>query len=47
VPGSRGAGRTPPRETFAVTGETGHTHADRGRQRVEAWLDEKADWGFM
>jgi hypothetical protein len=40
------AGRALPRATFAVTGETGRTHADRGRERVQAWLDEKAAWGF-
>jgi len=40
------AGRALPRATFAVTGETGRTHADRGRARVEAWLAEKAAWGF-
>jgi hypothetical protein len=40
------AGRALPRKTFAVTGETGRSHADRGRQRIEAWLDEKATWGF-
>ncbi|HYZ97155.1 MAG TPA: hypothetical protein VE575_00305 [Acidimicrobiales bacterium] len=40
------AGRALPRETFTITGETGRIHADRGRQRIEAWLDEKATWGF-
>ena len=40
------AGRALPRTQFAVTGETGRTHASRGRQRIEAWLDEKARWGF-
>ncbi|HEY2997598.1 MAG TPA: hypothetical protein VGJ43_03435 [Acidimicrobiales bacterium] len=40
------AGLAVPRRTFTVTGETGATHADRGRGRVEAWLDEKATWGF-
>jgi hypothetical protein len=40
------AGRALPRETFAITGEAGATHAERGRRRVEAWLDEKATWGF-
>jgi hypothetical protein len=40
------AGRALPRTRFAVTGETGRTHADRGRERIEAWLDEKARWGF-
>jgi hypothetical protein len=40
------AGRALPRETFAITGETGRTHAQRGRERIEAWLDEKAAWGF-
>ncbi len=40
------AGRGLPDDTFAVTGEPGMTHADRGRQRIDAWLDEKAAWGF-
>jgi hypothetical protein len=40
------AGLALPDRTFAVTGETGATHADRGRQRIDAWLDEKAAWGF-
>ncbi|HEY8543756.1 MAG TPA: hypothetical protein VIL36_01865, partial [Acidimicrobiales bacterium] len=40
------AGRALPDATFDVTGETGRTHAARGRSRVEAWLDEKARWGF-
>ncbi|GAB3700069.1 hypothetical protein [Mariniluteicoccus flavus] len=31
---------------FAVSGEPGRVHADRGRQRILAWLDEKARWGF-
>jgi len=39
-------GRGLPRERFAITGLTGRQHAARGRQRIEAWLDEKADWGF-
>ena len=40
------AGRALPDATFTVTGETGATHADRGRERIEAWLDEKAAYGF-
>jgi hypothetical protein len=40
------AGRALPDATFAMTGETGRVHAERGRQRIEAWLDEKAAWGF-
>ncbi len=40
------AGRALPDTTFTITGETGATHADRGRQRIEAWLDEKAAYGF-
>ena len=40
------AGRALPDTTFTVTGEPGSTHADRGRQRIEAWLDEKAAYGF-
>jgi hypothetical protein len=40
------AGRALPRTTFTITGESGRSHADRGRQRIEAWLDEKAAWGF-
>ena len=40
------AGRALPGATFAVTGETGAVHAQRGRARIEAWLDEKAAWGF-
>lgn len=40
------AGRALPDATFAVTGETGRVHAERGRERIEAWLDEKAEWGF-
>lgn len=40
------AGSALPDERFAITGEPGRTHADRGRQRVLQWLDEKARWGF-
>jgi hypothetical protein len=40
------AGRALPGETFAITGETGAFHAERGRAQIEAWLDEKAEWGF-
>jgi hypothetical protein len=40
------AGRALPGETFAVSGEPGRVHAERGRRRIEAWLDEKATWGF-
>jgi hypothetical protein len=40
------AGRGLPEATFAVTGHPGRAHADRGRERIEAWLDEKAAWGF-
>ena len=40
------AGRALPDATFTVTGEPGRTHADRGRARIEAWLDEKAAYGF-
>jgi hypothetical protein len=40
------AGRALPEATFTITGEPGAVHAERGRQRVEAWLDEKAAWGF-
>jgi hypothetical protein len=40
------AGRALPRATFDISGETGSVHADRGRRRIEAWLDEKATWGF-
>jgi hypothetical protein len=29
-----------------VTGEPGRTHGERGRRRIEEWLDEKAAWGF-
>jgi len=35
-----------PDERFTVTGLTGHDQAEHGRERVEAWLDEKAAWGF-
>lgn len=40
------AGRGLPEATFGVTGEAGSTHAGRGRERIERWLDEKAAWGF-
>ncbi|WP_432559761.1 hypothetical protein [Granulicoccus sp. GXG6511] len=40
------AGGALPDETFAISGESGRTHADRGRARLTAWLDEKARWGF-
>ncbi len=40
------AGRALPTTTFAITGEPGSVHAERGRQRVSDWLDEKARWGF-
>jgi hypothetical protein len=40
------AGRALPGATFAITGEQGRVHAERGRDRIEAWLDEKAQWGF-
>jgi hypothetical protein len=40
------AGRALPRQTFAITGETGREHERRGRERIESWLDEKARWGF-
>lgn len=40
------AGRSLPRTTFAFTGEPGRVHAARGRERIEAWLDEKARFGF-
>ncbi|HEX5945845.1 MAG TPA: hypothetical protein VFY82_06180 [Acidimicrobiales bacterium] len=40
------AGRALPEATFAITGEPGAVHAERGRARVEAWIDEKAAWGF-
>lgn len=40
------AGRGLPRATFAITGETGRTHAARGRERIVEWLDEKAAYGF-
>src|SRR5262245_14467406 len=40
------AGRALPDATFAITGHTGEATAADGRARVEAWLDEKATWGF-
>jgi hypothetical protein len=40
------AGRALPDQTFAVTGTTGREEEADGRARVEAWLDEKASWGF-
>jgi hypothetical protein len=40
------AGRALPHHTFAIAGEAGTTHAERGRRRIETWLDEKANWGF-
>ena len=40
------AGRALPDATFAFTGEVGSAHEERGRQRIEAWLDEKAEFGF-
>jgi hypothetical protein len=35
-----------PDATFAITGEPGTVHAERGRERILEWLDEKARWGF-
>lgn len=40
------AGRELPDDRFAITGEPGRVHADRGRVRLLAWLDEKARWGM-
>src|SRR5262245_44927314 len=40
------AGRALPDATFAIAGHTGEATAADGRARVEAWLDEKAAWGF-
>lgn len=40
------AGSSLPDQRFAISGETGRTHADRGRDRLAVWLDEKARWGF-
>jgi len=40
------AGRALPTTTFAITGEPGSVHAERGRQRISEWLDEKARFGF-
>jgi hypothetical protein len=40
------AGRALPDETFTITGLDGREHARRGREGIEAWLDDKARWGF-
>lgn len=40
------AGGSLPDRTFTIIGEPGRTHQDRGRDRVTAWLDEKARWGL-
>ncbi|OYO23970.1 hypothetical protein CGZ93_05560 [Enemella dayhoffiae] len=40
------AGGALPDERFTITGQPGRAHAERGRQRVLGWLDEKARWGF-
>jgi hypothetical protein len=40
------AGSGLPDTTFAITGETGRTLAERGRERILQWLDEKAAYGF-
>jgi hypothetical protein len=40
------AGRALPTAPFTISGETGATHAARGRERISAWLDEKARFGF-
>ena len=40
------AGRALPDTTFTITGEPGSVHAERGRGRIEQWLDEKAAYGF-
>src|SRR5690606_2081818 len=40
------AGRALPAASFTVTGERGAGLAGRRRERVEAWLGEKATWGF-
>ncbi len=39
------SGRALPDETFAITGELGSVHAERGRERIEEWLDEKIAFG--
>ena len=43
VPGRAGAAR---RHLRHHRRDRAGRHADRGRQRIEAWLDEKAAWGF-
>lgn len=40
------AGTQLPDERFEVSGETGRVHAERGRVRINAWLDDKTRWGF-
>ncbi|GAB3624387.1 hypothetical protein GCM10027418_24710 [Mariniluteicoccus endophyticus] len=40
------AGRELPDATFTITAEPGRVHAQRGRERIIRWLDEKARWGM-
>ena len=36
-----------PDETYAITGLTGAEHAERSRQRILDWVDERARFGFF
>ena len=41
------SGRRFPTETFVVTGLTGDQHAERSRQPILDWVDERARFGFF
>ena len=41
------AGRRLPDTTFTVSGRTGADHADRARDEIFAWVDERAELGFF
>lgn len=40
-------GRGLPHETFSITGLSGRDQAERGRERIIDWLDDRADYGFF
>jgi hypothetical protein len=41
------AGKRFPTDTFAITGLTGAQHAERSRQPILDWIDERARFGFV
>lgn len=40
------AGQELPDEVFTVTGLTGAEHRDRAAERIDAWLEERVEFGF-